>query len=175
MKTVYPTKVSVTLVLIISIIVGCTLIPLIINSKWILFFIDLLVYAIVLYLMLSIKYEINDSQLIIHQAIGKMIIDINTIKSIEPTHTILSAPASSLDRLRISYNKYDEVVISPRRKEEFIRQLQYDFAVVQAFHRGQSLITDSLTKSVHIKNFKAEYLESFNPSILQSLSYACTG
>ena len=124
MKTVYPTKVSVTLVLIISIIVGCTLVPLIINSKWILFFIDLLVYAILLYLMLSIKYEINDSQLIIHQTMGKMIIDINTIKSIEPTHTILSAPASSLDRLRISYNKYDEVVISPRRKEEFIRQLQ---------------------------------------------------
>ena len=102
---------------------GCTLIPLIINSKWIAFFIDLLVYAILLYLMLSIKYEINDSQLIIHQAMGKMIIDINTIKSIEPTHTILSAPASSLDRLRISYNKFDDVVISPRRKEEFIQHL----------------------------------------------------
>ena len=123
MKTIYRTKVSITLILIISLIVGCTLIPLIINSKWIAFFIDLLVYAILLYLMLSIKYEINDSQLIIHQTMGKMIIDINTIKSIEPTHTILSAPASSLDRLRISYNKYDDVVISPRRKEEFIQHL----------------------------------------------------
>ena len=123
MKTVYPTKVSVTLVLIISIIVGCTFVPLIINSKWILFFIDLLVYAILLYLMLSIKYEINDSQLIIHQTMGKMIIDINTIKSIEPTHTIISSPAASLDRLRINYNKYDEVIISPRRKEEFIQHL----------------------------------------------------
>jgi hypothetical protein len=124
MKTFYPTKVSATLVFIISGIVGCTLIPLIINSKWIALFIDLLIYPIVLYLMLSIKYEINDSQLIIHQAMGKIIIDINTIKSIEPTHTILSAPASSLDRLRISYNKYDDIIISPRRKEEFIRQLQ---------------------------------------------------
>ena len=55
---------------------------------------------------------------------GRQVIDISTIKSIEPTHTILGAPASSLDRLRISYNKYDEVVISPRRKEEFISQLQ---------------------------------------------------
>lgn len=123
MKTVYPTKVSVTLVLIISIIVGCTLIPLIINSKWILFFIDLLLYVSLVYLMVSIKYEINESQLIIRQAMGKMVIDINTVKSIEPTHTILSAPASSLDRLRISYNKYDDVVISPRKKEEFIQHL----------------------------------------------------
>ena len=124
MKTVYPTKVSITLILIISIIMGCILISLAVSSKWIPFFIDLLLYVSLVYLMVSIKYEINESQLIIHQAMGKMVIDINTIKSIEPTHTILSAPASSLDRLRISYNKYDDVVISPRRKEEFIRQLQ---------------------------------------------------
>ena len=103
---------------------GCILISLAVSSKWIPFFIDLLLYVSLVYLMVSIKYEINESQLIIHQAMGKMVIDINTIKSIEPTHTILSAPASSLDRLRISYNKYDDVVISPRRKEEFIRQLQ---------------------------------------------------
>ena len=124
MKTVYPTKVSITLILIISLIMGCILISLAVSSKWISFFIDLLLYASILYLMISIKYEINESQLIIPQTMGKMIIDISTIKSIEPTHSILSAPASSLDRLRISYNKYDDVVISPRRKEEFIRQLQ---------------------------------------------------
>jgi hypothetical protein len=124
MKIVYPTKVSITLILIISLIMGCILISLAVSSKWIPFFINLLLYVSVVYLMVSIKYEINESQLIIHQAMGKMVIDINTIKSIEPTHTILSAPASSLDRLRISYNKYDDVVISPRRKEEFIRQLQ---------------------------------------------------
>ena len=124
MKTVYPTKVSITLILIISIIMGCILISLAVSSKWIPFFIDLLLYVSLVYLMVSIKYEINESQLIIHQALGKMVIDINTIKSIEPTHTILSAPASSLDRLRINYNKYDDIVISPRRKEEFIRQLQ---------------------------------------------------
>ncbi len=103
---------------------GCIFISLAVSSKWIPFFINLLLYVSVLYLMVSIKYEINDSQLIILQAMGKIIIDINTVKSIEPTHTIPSAPASSLDRLRINYNKYDDIVISPRRKEEFIRQLQ---------------------------------------------------
>ena len=80
MKTVYPTKVSITLILIISIIMGCILISLAVSSKWIPFFIDLLLYVSVVYLMVSIKYEINESQLIIHQAMGKMVIDINTIK-----------------------------------------------------------------------------------------------
>ena len=84
MKTVYPTKVSITLILIISLIMGCILISLAVSSKWIPFFIDLLLYISLVYLMVSIKYEINESQLIIHQAMGKMVIDINTIKSIEP-------------------------------------------------------------------------------------------
>ena len=127
MKTVYPTKVSVTLVLIISLIMGCILVPYAIKSMWIPFTIILLLHFLLLFMLANIKYEITESQLIIDQSLGKWgkeVIDISTIKSIEPTHTILSAPASSLDRLRISYNKYDEVVISPRRKEEFIRQLQ---------------------------------------------------
>lgn len=127
MKTVYPTKVSATLVLIISLIMGCILVPYAIKSLWIPFTIILILHFLLLFMLANIKYVITESQLIIDQSLGKWgkeVIDISTIKSIEPTHTILSAPASSLDRLRISYNKYDEIVISPRRKEEFIRQLQ---------------------------------------------------
>ena len=127
MKTVYPTKVSVTLVLIISLIMGCILVPYAIKSLWIPFIIILLLHFLLLFMLANIKYVITESQLIIDQSLGKWgkeVIDISTIKSIEPTHTILSAPASSLDRLRISYNKYDDIIISPRRKEEFIRQLQ---------------------------------------------------
>ena len=49
---------------------------------------------------------------------------ISTIKSIEPARTILAAPAWSLDRLHISFGKYDAVVISPVNKEEFISLLR---------------------------------------------------
>ena len=127
MKTVYPTKVSATLVLIISLIMGCILVPYAIKSLWIPFTIILILHFLLLFMLANIKYVITESQLIIDQSLGKWgkeVIDISAIKSIEPTHTILSAPASSLDRLRISYNKYDDIIISPRRKEEFIRQLQ---------------------------------------------------
>ena len=127
MKTVYPTKVSATLVLIISLIMGCILVPYAIKNLWIPFAIILILHFLLLFMLANIKYVITESQLIIDQSLGKWgkeVIDISTIKSIEPTHTILGAPASSLDRLRISYNKYDDIIISPRRKEEFIRQLQ---------------------------------------------------
>ena len=127
MKTVYPTKVSATLVLIISLIMGCILVPYAIKNLWIPFTIILILHFLLLFMLANIKYVITESQLIIDQSLGKWgkeVIDISTIKSIEPTHTILGAPASSLDRLRISYNKYDDIIISPRQKEEFIRQLQ---------------------------------------------------
>ena len=97
MKTVYPTKVSITLILIISIIMGCILISLAVSSKWIPFFIDLLLYVSLVYLMVSIKYEINESQLIIHQAMGKMVIDINTVKS---TSQFFRPPAHQLQQIR---------------------------------------------------------------------------
>lgn len=51
-------------------------------------------------------------------------IPISSIKSIEPTRTILAAPAWSLDRLHISFGKYDAVVISPAHKSDFIAKLQ---------------------------------------------------
>lgn len=126
MKTIYRTKVSITLIILISIVMIVTILPYALKSLWIPFIIILLFYLFILYLLITIEYEITDSQLIVRESKtkwGTTVIDINTIKSIEPTHTIISSPAASLDRLRINYNKYDEVIISPRRKEEFIQHL----------------------------------------------------
>jgi hypothetical protein len=50
-------------------------------------------------------------------------IDIFKITKIEKTNSILSSPALSLDRIRIRYNKYDEVLISPKVKKEFVDEL----------------------------------------------------
>lgn len=49
--------------------------------------------------------------------------DINDIQSIKPTHTLLSAPAASLDRLEISFT-HDSLVVSPKHKDDFISQLR---------------------------------------------------
>jgi hypothetical protein len=52
------------------------------------------------------------------------IIEIAAIKKIEDTRTLLSAPALSLNRLEIFYNKFDSIIISPENKAEFIRLLK---------------------------------------------------
>lgn len=50
-------------------------------------------------------------------------IDIHSIKRIYKTNNPLSSPALSLDRIAIVYNKYDEVLISPKLKKEFVEDL----------------------------------------------------
>ena len=70
------------------------------------------------------KYIISENQLTIQCFFYvNAKIDILKIKKIEKTNSIVSSPALSLDRIRINYNKYDEIFISPKEKQTFINQL----------------------------------------------------
>ena len=51
-------------------------------------------------------------------------IDIKKITRIEKSRSLLSAPAASIDRIRIYYNNSDEVIISPKNKELFLETLK---------------------------------------------------
>lgn len=50
-------------------------------------------------------------------------IDINQIKSIEKSNSILSSPAASRKRISIKYGKYDDILVSPKNQEDFIQEL----------------------------------------------------
>jgi hypothetical protein len=52
------------------------------------------------------------------------VLDIQSIKKIEKTRSMLSSPAASLDRLEITYNKWDFVFIAPKDKAAFVAQLK---------------------------------------------------
>ncbi|WP_333876952.1 PH domain-containing protein [Flavobacterium sp.] len=67
----------------------------------------------------SIKYKI-DGQLLI---IWWVKIDIMKIKKIYSTNNPLSSPALSLDRIAVTYNTFDEILISPKNRAEFIAEL----------------------------------------------------
>jgi hypothetical protein len=70
------------------------------------------------------QYIINENQLLVKSTwIVNERIDISKITKIEKSNSILSSPALSLDRLLVRYNKYDEVLISPKEKKEFIDEL----------------------------------------------------
>jgi hypothetical protein len=72
--------------------------------------------------MFNIKYTIRGSSLIVKDGLFSHTYDIDDIKSVKPTHTLLSAPAASLDRLEIKFS-HDTLVVSPKHKEDFVRQL----------------------------------------------------
>ena len=82
----------------------------------------LLIVPITVY-MFSIKYIVRGSSLIVKDGLFSHVYDINDLQSIKPTHTLLSAPAASFDRLEINFT-HDTLVVSPRDKEDFIRLLR---------------------------------------------------
>lgn len=51
-------------------------------------------------------------------------VPIMKITTVCATHTLLSAPALSVDRLALKYGRFDEIVISPRDKVQFVEKLQ---------------------------------------------------
>lgn len=82
------------------------------------------VVGLILVFSKTTRYIINENQLIVKSTwIVNERIEISKIKKIEKSNSILSSPALSLERLRIRYNKFDEILISPKEKKEFIDEL----------------------------------------------------
>ena len=81
-------------------------------------------------LFLGTYYVIDSDQLVIYQFFKPTALPIDKIKSIKPTKSLLSAPATSLThRLAITFKDRKvlkssmPLVISPVRQDEFIAQL----------------------------------------------------
>lgn len=77
-----------------------------------------------IYLFTSIQYIVDKSNLNIKAGfLMNENIDIKKISRIAETNNLLSSPAASLDRLEISYNQKNRILISPKKKQEFIDHL----------------------------------------------------
>lgn len=76
------------------------------------------------WLMLSTTYTIGESSLLVRSGPFKWQVPIAGITGITPTSNPLSSPALSLDRLRIDYGRGKSLMISPKNKEQFIRDLE---------------------------------------------------
>jgi membrane protein YdbS with pleckstrin-like domain len=94
------------------------------THAWVGILILMFVAVLLLYMFLSIRYTIDNSHLKIKGGFYyDKTIPIQKIRSIRETNNPLSAPAASMDRLEIKYNKYDTVLISPKEKQNFIDEL----------------------------------------------------
>ena len=81
-------------------------------------------YGLILHMLYNTKYVIQGNQLkVFSDFIRFKPIDIQAIKKIEKTSNIISAPAASLDRIEVSYGRFDYLIISPRDKTGFAQAL----------------------------------------------------
>ncbi|MDU4392419.1 MAG: PH domain-containing protein [Acinetobacter ursingii] len=90
-----------------------------------------LVYALVIAILwwpiVNTRYIVTQDQLIIHSMFLKWTISRDQIQNITVTNNPVSAPALSLDRLKIDYQKDGKsksVLVSPKDKKAFCQTLQ---------------------------------------------------
>lgn len=74
--------------------------------------------------LVSTRYVVHDHQLVVYSGVFKWRIPIGDIPDITPTHDPTASPALSLDRLRITYGNSKSVLVSPRDKGCFLRQIE---------------------------------------------------
>lgn len=82
--------------------------------------------ALFIWLLRSTYYEVSGDTLRIVCGPFRQRIMISDITAIEPTRSMLSSPALSLDRLRIRHGKNRRVLVSPADKRGFIRAVGLD-------------------------------------------------
>ena len=72
-----------------------------------------------IWLLFSTYYVVEGSTLIIRSGPMKVSVPIREIQSVAPSHSMLSAPALSLKRLKIVYGRGKSIMVSPRDLEGF--------------------------------------------------------
>lgn len=85
---------------------------------------SLVALAFVLHLVVTTSYTVTPETVFVQCGFFRWEIPTQRITRVTETNNPLSSPAPSLDRLNISYNKYDNLMISPRDKQEFIAVLR---------------------------------------------------
>tara|TARA_R110002124_G_scaffold107094_2_gene259411 strand:- start:557 stop:970 length:414 start_codon:yes stop_codon:yes gene_type:complete len=120
----YKSKLGLELIIPISIIFGYALFELITEKSWFGVFIIFLIILFILSTFLSINYKIEKENLNVKCIfLVNENIEIKTIWKIVETYNPLSSPAASIDRIEIFYNKFDSILISPKKKKKFIEDI----------------------------------------------------
>lgn len=125
MKKKYKSGISYWLLNILLIVFSTVSILLYIDGvPWYAFLLIIILFVFILQLFVNTYYIIEGDVLKIRSGfLYKLNIDIHQIKRIEETNSPLSSPAASFDRIEITYNKFDSVIISPKEKLGFIQDI----------------------------------------------------
>jgi hypothetical protein len=143
----YRSKIGLELVVPISVIFGAIIMIMVINKSWLGIFVILPIIAFVIHMLMTTYYVVEGTMLTIKCGfLYNFKIDISTVKKIKETNNALSSPAASLDRLEISYGKFNDVMISPKDKAGFMDHLIQINPSIEVEHR-QSKSTSTGSKT----------------------------
>lgn len=107
------------MVILILSVFGYPIIDGILSKEYIVSVIFGVILIVFFFLSKTIQYKIDGKNLVV----CKTKIEIQSIRKIYRTKNPLSSPAMSLDRIAIVYNTFDEILLSPKEREEFINEL----------------------------------------------------
>lgn len=116
---VYKSKIDWWLIALIGGLLCYPIVEGIMTQEYLLSLVFVGLSLLVFLMFRTIKYKIEGQYL----RIWTTKIDILSIKKVYRTNNPLSSPALSLDRIAIVYNKYDEILISPKEQSAFIAHL----------------------------------------------------
>ena len=80
--------------------------------------------GLLLWVAFGTYYVVGSGELRIYHGPFRWSIPFSSIENIVPVRSLWSSPALSMDRFRITYQSDKEVMISPLRKQEFLRAVQ---------------------------------------------------
>ena len=84
----------------------------------------LLALALPAWLFADTSYTITATELLVRSGPFRWRIALRDITRVESTRSVLSAPALSLDRLRIDYGRGSAILVSPRDRAGFVAELE---------------------------------------------------
>lgn len=124
MKKIYPSKIGLEILIPVLLILGFSFWPLNDDPSPYAFALLFLIAAFLTLVLFGNRYIIDGAVMIIRTPFSRQQINIGEITSIRPTKNPLAAPASSLDCLEIKYGNGNTVLISPKRKTQFLQDLK---------------------------------------------------
>lgn len=126
---VYKSKFGYSILIFITLIFGIIASTLLFNNTPLKEFLPLggiflLIYAFYFHLTFTTQYIIDGGILIVKCGfLYHKQYDITKIKSISKTSNLIKSPAPSVDRIELTYGKYDAIIISPKDKISFANEL----------------------------------------------------
>ncbi len=122
---IYKSKISSPVLILVTLPMTMLSLWMIQLGSWVGFSVIAFTSIFLFHLLITTYYVIEGNRLRVKSGfLVNRTIEIEKIRKVETSKSFLSSPATSFDRIELSYNKFDTVTISPADKSSFVADLK---------------------------------------------------